>query len=438
VTATNAGAAPERTDIGAAMHELVCELFPIRRSLTGPGVRATLAAVARHIPLEIHEMPTGAAAFDWTIPREWDLRDAYIVGPSGARVVDLTASSLHVVGYSIPVRARMSLEELRPHLYSLPDRPDRIPYRTSYYADAWGFCLRHDVLESLEDGEYEVVIDSRLDDGSLTYGEYALAGAMDDEVLVTAHVCHPAQANDNLSGIAVATFLAKALGAMPDRRLSYRFLFIPGTIGSLAWLSRNQARLGSIRAGLVLAGVGDSGFPTYKRTRDGDATIDQVVEHVLEARGTPYVIQPFTPWGYDERQFNSPGIALPVGLLMRTPHGTYPEYHTSADDLDFVRADSLADSLAVCQEVMAVLDRDRTYRNLSPMGEPQLGKRGLYESIGGASGRPDQLALLWGLNQSDGSKSLLDIAERSGLEFERLVAAGAALAKAGLLDEERA
>jgi aminopeptidase-like protein len=421
---------------GQRLHDFVRELFPIRRSLTGDGVRATLAAVGRHIPLEIREVPTGTPAFDWTVPKEWNLRDAYIVGPDGRRVVDAAESSLHVVGYSTPVRERMSLAELRPHLHTLPDRPDWIPYRTSYYAEAWGFCLTHRQSEALVEGEYEVVIDATLAEGSLTYGEYALAGDGDgdDEILVTAHVCHPAQANDNLSGIAVATFLAAEL-AGSRRRRSYRFLFIPGTIGSLTWLSQNEDRLGSVGNVLVLAGVGDAGPITYKRSRDGSAEIDQAVEQVLHERGGSATIEPFAPWGYDERQFNSPGIGLAAGLLMRTPHGTYPEYHTSADDLDFVRPEGLADSLSVARAILGVLDGNATYRNLSPKGEPQLGKRGLYGSTGGAAGRrPEQLPMLWVLNQSDGSHSLLDIARRSGLAFDQVRVAADALAAAGLLE----
>lgn len=414
------------------MYELVRELFPIRRSLTGEGVRATLATIGRRIPLEVHEVPTGAAVFDWTVPREWNIRGAYILDPRGRRVVDLAESSLHVVGYSTPIHRRMTLSDLRPYLHTLPDHPDWIPYRTSYYQESWGFCLTQRQLESLEDGEYDVVIDSTLEAGSLTYAECFIPGEVEDEVLISAHVCHPSLANDNLSGIAVATFLAAGLLDRP-RRLSYRILLIPGTIGSLTWLSRNEERLGRIKHGLVLAGVGDSGHPTYKRSRQETAEIDRIMDQVLRERGRPYEIRPFSPWGYDERQFNAPGFGLPVGLLMRTPHGTYPEYHTSADDLSFVHPDSLSDSLAIMRTVVSVLERNLAYRNLSPKGEPQLGKRGLYDPVGGASGRPDQLAMLWVLNQSDGSNTVLDIARRSGLSFDQLRVAADALSNAGLL-----
>lgn len=417
---------------GDAMYELVRELFPIRRSLTGDGVRATLSILGRFIPINIREVPTGTTAFDWTVPREWNIRDAYIRGPNGDRVVDLAMSSLHVMGYSVPVHQRMALSELLPHLYTLPEHPDWIPYRTSYFQEAWGFCLTHRQLDSLEEGEYEVVIDSTLEDGSLTYGECYLPGELADEILISAHLCHPSLANDNLSGLAVATFLATYLAGIP-RRFSYRVLFIPGTIGSLTWLSQNEDRLGSIKHGFALAGVGDRGSPTYKRTQRETTEIDRAFELALREADRPFEMRPFSPWGYDERQFNAPGFNLSIGLLMRTPHGTYPEYHTSADDLGFVHPESLAGSLDICRRVVRLLERNDTYRNLSPKGEPQLGKYGLYGPIGGASGKPDQLAMLWVLNQSDGTRSLLDIATRSGLRFDQLLTAAEALSEAGLL-----
>lgn len=422
------------TDEGLGMHELVRELYPICRSITGDGVRATLAILQRYVPLDIREVPSGTTALDWTVPQEWNIRRAYVSDSTGRRVLDLAESNLHVVSYSIPIHRRMSLSELRTHLHVLPDRPDWIPYRTSYYSETWGFCLSQRQLESLPDGDYDVLIDSDLRDGSLTYGEFYLPGDVEAEILISAHVCHPSLANDNLSGIAVATFLAAHLTGR-RHHLSYRFLFIPGTIGSITWLSQNEERLARIKHGLVLAGVGDRGNPSYKRTRREDAEVDHAVEQVLIESGRPHEILPFSPWGYDERQFNSPGFDLPVGLFMRSPHGTYPEYHTSADNPSFVHPDSLAESLAICRAVLLLLEHNRTYVNLSPKGEPQLGKRGLYGPIGGASGQqPDHLALLWVLNLSDGSRSLLDIARRSGLPFDQLLLAATALTEAGLLE----
>jgi len=418
---------------GEGMHALIRELYPICRSITGDGVRATLSILGRYVPLDIHEVPSGTKALDWTVPREWNIRDAYVRDANGRRVVDFAASNLHVVSYSIPVHQRMTLAQLRPHLHTLPDQPDLVPYRTSYYHEAWGFCLSQRQLDGLEEGEYEVFIDSSLQDGSLTYGECYLRGELQDEILISAHVCHPSLANDNLSGIAVATFLAAHLMNQP-RRLSYRIILIPGTIGSLTWLSQNEDHLGTIRHALVLAGVGDRGNLIYKLSRRETADVDRAVEQVLRETDRPFQIRPFSPWGYDERQFNSPGFDLPAGLLMRAPHGAYPEYHTSADDLSFVHPESLAESLAICRAVVQLLERNLAYLNLSPKGEPQLGRRGLYDPIGGTSGRPDQLAMLWVLNQSDGTNSLLDIARRSGLKFDQLWHAATALLAAGLLE----
>jgi aminopeptidase-like protein len=392
-------------------------------------VRQTLARIADQVPLEVHEVPTGTQAFDWAVPREWNIRDAYVADAAGERVVDFRASNLHVVGYSTPIRERMPLAALKEHLTSIPEWPRWIPYRTSYYREAWGFCLADDVLLGLEDGEYEVCIDSTLEDGHLTYGEYVVPGERDDEVLISTHVCHPSLANDNLSGIAVATFLAQHLTSNPGR-LTYRFVFVPGTIGAITWLSENRSTVSRIAHGLVLTGVGDAGRPTYKRSRRGDADIDRAVEHVLRHSGDDHEVVDFSPYGYDERQYCSPGFDLPVGCFMRTPWGQYPEYHTSADDLDFVRPESLADSLEKVRAALAVVDGNATYVNRNPFCEPQLGRRGLYRSAG-----ERELALLWVLNLSDSTNSLLDVAERSGLRFDVVRAAADALLEADLLAE---
>ena len=298
----------------------------------------------------------------------------------------------------------------------------------------WGFCLPHRQLEALPEGDYEVAIDATLADGSLTYGECLVPGGTADEVLVSAHVCHPSLANDNLSGIVVAAEIARRLAARAPR-YSWRFLFIPGTIGAIAWLALNEAGLGRIRHGLVLANLGDPGMLHYKRSRRGDAGIDRAVEYVLAARGA-HGVRDFTPYGYDERQFCSPGIDLAVGCLSRTPWGEFPEYHTSADDLDLVRPAALADSLAALEAVVDVVERNRTYVNLQPKGEPQLGRRGLYAAIGGGVGAKDrQMALLWVLNLSDGRHDLLAIARRSGLDFALIAEAADLLAEHGLLAE---
>jgi aminopeptidase-like protein len=419
---------------GRAMHEFIAEAYPICRSITGDGVRRTLRLVQQRVPLGTVDVPSGTQVYDWTVPREWNIRDAYIADAQGRRIVDFRDSNLHVVSYSVPVRARLTLAELRPHLFTLPLQPTLIPYRTAYYTETWGFCLRHEQLLALREGEYEVCIDSSLEPGHLTYGEYHLPGAREEEVLLSCHVCHPSLCNDNLSGLAVATFLAEAV-SRAERTYSYRFLFIPGTIGSITWLARNEAKASRIRHGLVLTGVGDSGGVTYKRSRRGTATIDQAAAHILRHAGGNHTILDFSPYGYDERQYCSPGFNLPVGCLMRSPHGTYPEYHTSADDLGFVRPESLADSLATCLRILAVLEDDAVLRNRNPHCEPQLGRRGLYRALGGhADLERAQLAMLWVLNLSDGDHSLLDIAERASLPFGLIREAANLLAAHHLLE----
>lgn len=419
---------------GAAMWAQVAALYPICRSITGNGVRETLRLVQRLIPLEIHEVATGTRVLDWTVPREWNIRDAYIATPDGRRVVDFRATSLHVMSYSVPVRRRMSLAELDQHLFSIPEHPDWIPYRTSYYNETWGFCLADRVRRDLRgDVEYDVCIDSTLADGALTYGELHLKGSKDDEVLFSCHCCHPSLANDNLSGIAVATYLARALAGRA-LRYSYRFLFVPGTIGPITWLARNEQAAARVKHGLVLACAGDPGPSTYKRSRIGNAEIDRAVEHVLRHSGTPYSVVDFTPYGYDERQYCSPGFNLPVGNLTRTPHGRFAEYHTSADNLDLVQPGFLQDTLSKLLAIVDVLERNGTYVNTSPKGEPQLGRRGLYRAFGGVTDATEmERALLWVLNQSDGSHSLLDVAERADMPFAAIARATDALLAAGLL-----
>jgi aminopeptidase-like protein len=420
------------TGLGESMHAFMRELFPICRSITGEGARETLAAVGLRIPLELHEVPSGTRVLDWTVPDEWNIDDAYIA-KDGRRVVDFRESNLHVVSYSEPVRAAMPLADLRPHLHTLPEHPEWIPYRTSYYSRTWGFCLSQRRLDKLEDGDYEVMIDSTLEPGSLTYGECFLPGEREDEVLLTTHICHPSLANDNLSGIALLTEIGARLQEAP-RSLSYRLLFIPGTIGSITWLARNEALVSKIVGGLVLACVGDLAPLTYKRSRRGDALIDRAAAYVLRRSGN---LADFVPWGWDERQFNSPGFDLPVGSLCRSREGEFEEYHSSADDLELVRPEQLEAALNSVLEILDVVETDRRYLNLAPKGEPQLGKRDLYPKMGGPSAEEEQLAMLWVLNQSDGGNSLLDIAERSGIPFASLRRSAEKLLEAGLLAETR-
>ena len=420
---------------GQRMHGLMKELFPISRCITGDGLRATLARIGHAIPLEIHEVATDTPVFDWQIPREWNIRDAWIKNPRGEKIVDFQKSNLHVVQYSQPVRRRLPLQELKAHLHTLPEHPDWIPYRTSYYRETWGFCLAQRQLDGLAEGEYEVAIDSDLADGSLSYGEHYLRGSRSEEVLLSCHACHPSLANDNLSGIALVTELASLL-AGASLKYSYRFVFIPGTIGSITWLARNEEAAARIRHGLVVACVGDAGALHYKRSRQGNAEIDRAAIKALRDRDEEVHVRDFTPYGYDERQYCSPGFNLPVGSLTRTPHGCFPQYHTSADDLDFVQPAALAQSLSAYLSVISILEDNGCYQNLTPKCEPQLGKRGLYRSMGGL---PDaglrELALLWVLNLSDGDNSLLDIAERADVPFALVREAADALLANDLLSE---
>jgi aminopeptidase-like protein len=422
--------------IGGAIRELAGAMFPLPRSLTGDGVRDTLRLVSEYVPLELTEVPTGTPIFDWMAPPEWNVRDAWIADSEGLRVVDYRASNLHVLGYSIPIRTTMRGADLEEHLHSLPERPELIPYRTAYWAETWGFCVTERQRDAIAPNElYEVVIDASLEAGSLTFGEAVLPGDVREEVLLSTYVCHPSLANDNVSGIAVLAVLGRHLAARPLHR-THRLLFGPATLGPLAWLSCNQDHLDRICGGLAIACVGDSGPLRYKRSRRGAAPVDRAAVHVLEQSHPGSIVEQFVPWGGDERQFCSPGFDLPVGTLTRTPHGGYPEYHTSADDLDLIEPRSLGDSFVTALEILDVLERNRTYRSQNPHGEPQLGRRGLYREIGGGAPSEEdaaQRALLWVLNQSDGTTSLLEVAERSGLPFPVVAGAADALRDAELL-----
>lgn len=419
---------------GRELHDLVVALYPICRSITGDGVRQSLRLLQQRLPLSLHEVPTGTQVFDWTVPKEWNIRDAYIKNPKGERVLDFKQSNLHVVNYSIPVRARMQLPELKQHIHALPEKPDWIPYRTSYYKEAWGFCMSQRKLDELPDDDYEVCIDSTLEPGHLTYGEFRIQGATDEEVLISAHSCHPSLCNDNLSGLAVAAKLAECLAGL-SLRYSYRFVWVPGTIGSITWLAQNESVIPLVKHGLVLSCVGDPGQFTYKSSRRGNAEIDRAVMNVLQASRSKHELMDFSPIGYDERQYCSPGINLPVGCFMRTPNGKYPQYHTSADNLVLVTAPALAESLHTLLSIIEVLEKNLKYQNLNPKCEPQLGRRGLYRLMGGTSNSGLEEAILWVLNQSDGTHSLLDIAERSKLAFDNISEAADLLLENGLLRE---
>jgi aminopeptidase-like protein len=419
--------------LGGELTGLIRELYPICRSITGDGLRQTLAILQRYVPLVLSEVPSGTAVLDWVVPREWNIKDAWIKNAAGERVVDFRASNLHVVNYSVPVAGVFQLSELRPHLHTLPQQPDAIPYRTTYYEESWGFCLSQRQLDALPEAAYEVCIDSTLAPGSLTYGELLLPGSSREEILISTHVCHPSLCDDNLSGVVVALFLARALAQQSERRYSVRFLFAPGTIGAITWLARNESRASLVKHGLTLTCLGDEHPFTFKKTFAGEHEIDRMVASVLKTSGYPHKLVDFFPYGYDERQYNSPGFRLPVGSLMRGRHGSFPEYHTSLDNLGFVSAPRLTESYRVLHDVVQALQRNVYYRNLQPYGEPQLGKRGLYRAMGGTGLPGLQFAMLWVLSMADGQKSLLDMSERSGIALNDLHVAADLLVEHQLL-----
>jgi aminopeptidase-like protein len=423
---------PLPAGIGGEIYALAERLFPICRSITGDGVRRTLDILSEHVSLQRHEVASGTQVLDWTVPQEWNIRSATITGPDGDTIADLADSNLHIVNYSMPFHGTLPLDELRSHIHTLPAQPQLIPYRTSYYAPEWGFCMAHDRVRELPDGLYRVEIDSEFSDGSLTYGEHLHGGRTKREFLLSAHICHPSLANDNCAGLALLATLAKHL-AKRETRYSYRYLFAPGTIGAITWLARNRDRTHLIDHGLVLSCVGDAGGPSYKRSRRGDAFIDRAMAHVLghEAGAT---LMDFSPYGYDERQYCSPGFNLPVGMFQRSVYGTFPEYHTSADNLDFIRPEYLADSYRILTDVIDIVEGDWTPLNLFPNGEPQLGRRGLYAALGGQnSPGATSMSLLWVLNLADGQHSLLSIADRSRLPYKEVAAAADMLLDHGLL-----
>lgn len=420
-------------EIGEKLYQLICELYPICRSITGNGFRETLSIIQKHIPLEIHEVPSGTQVFDWTVPKEWNINDAYIKNSQGEKIVDFANSNLHAINYSIPVDKKVSLAELKEHLFTIPEYPDWIPYRTSYYQEMWGFCLSHNQYLQLQDEEYEVYIDSSLEPGYLSYGEYFIPGKTTDEVLISCHACHPSLCNDNLSGISIAVFLAKHLSQFTPH-YSYRFIFIPGTIGSITWLAINEKNVSAIKHGLVLTCLGDSGNFTYKKSRRGDAEIDRIVNYVFSNSNEADQVIDFFPYGYDERQYCSPGFNLPVGCLMRSPHNSFPEYHTSADNLNFVQPQYLAESFTKCISIVNILENNQTYYNKNPKCEPQLGKRGLYETdTSSEDTKLNRMAILWILNLSDGNYTLLDIAKKSGIAFDEIKQAADVLLRYNLL-----
>ena len=414
--------------------QLLYEIYPICRSITGDGVRRTIALLGQHASLVSFEVPSGTPVFDWEVPLEWNVREAYISNTAGERIIDFERHALHLLNYSVPMRARMSLTELRPHLYSLPDHPDSIPYRTSYWHADWGFCLTQHQLDALPEGQYDVVIDTSLAPGSLTYAECRIPGELDDEFLIFTHICHPALANDNASGLAITTLLAAELSQIRPR-LSYRFVFAPATIGSITWLACNLEAAHALRSGLVIGLLGDAGPLTYKRSRRGNTEIDFIAANTVRTLDQSARVVDFSPYGYDERQFCSPGFDLPVGRLTRSPNGEYPEYHTSADNPDLMSVDALTNSVQALARIIDRVDGNRRLRRVDPHCEPRLGKHGLFRNTGGMAPKEFEYALLWLLNQADGTHGQNDIADAARLPDSIIEAGVATLLAAGFVEE---
>ncbi|MEM7068647.1 MAG: DUF4910 domain-containing protein [Pseudomonadota bacterium] len=423
--------------IGNELHEFVTKLFPIHRSVTGNGVRQTLKAIQELTPIVTHEVPSGTQVFDWEVPQEWNVKDAFIKDVAGNKIVDFKSTNLHLVNGSRPVNETIPWSELKEKLHTLPNRPHAIPYRTCFHRDDWGFCVskqQFDEMENHPDALYEVQIDSEFKDGSMTYGQTFIQGNSDHEVLLSAHICHPSLANDNLSGIAIATYIARALRNCSNLRYSYRIVLAPATIGAITWLARNQEDLHKIKHGLVLSLLGDAGSITYKKSRDSSARINRVVEQVLTGKGDQFEIRPFEPFGYDERQYCSPGVNLPMGCLMRTPSGEFDEYHTSDDNLEFVRSEHLEDSFNILAEIIYRLESDRVYINAHPNAEPRLDHYGLYDGFPVSGDKATaQRAVQWILNLSDGNYSLADIAAISGISEQLINDTSEQLQKFGLV-----
>jgi aminopeptidase-like protein len=397
------------------MHGLAERLWPICRSITGDGTRETLRILQHELPeLTLHEIPSGTPVLDWIIPDEWNISEAFVEDSDGNRVIDFARNNLHVVSYSEPIDRMMSLEELQEHLHSLPEQPTAIPYRTSYYRRDWGFCLAHEERMRLADGDYRVIIRSSLQPGSLTLGELLIPGDSDFEVLVSTYMCHPSMANNELSGPVVSTALARWVQSLERRRFSYRFVFVPETIGAIAYLSRELARLREhVVAGFQLTCIGDDRAYSYLASRNPDSWVDRVTRHVLSTRPN-YVAYSYLDRGSDERQYCMPGVDLPVASVMRSKYGEYPEYHTSLDDLEFVTPSGLQGGLDAVRDCIRILEAD-VYLQATCLAEPQLGRRGLYHSVGGADYAQRTRWISDVLAYADGHHSLLDMAELFGV-----------------------
>ena len=420
--------------IGDSMYALLRRLFPICRSITGNGVRKTLRIIAEELPgLTIHEVPSGTQVFDWVVPREWNVRDAYVLDPDRNKIIDFAKSNLHLVGYSIPVKLKVSLSELQEHLYSLPDQPDAIPYITSYYQERWGFCVTHRQRKMItKEGEYTVVIDSELKDGHLTYAELLIPGERKDEIFFSTYVCHPSMANNELSGPTVTTFLAKWLLSQ-ERKYSYRIVFIPETIGSITYLSFNLDEMRRrVIAGYNVTCVGDDRSYSFLHSRQEDSLSDRTALHVLKHLHPDFVRHTYLDRGSDERQYCAPGVDLPVASVMRSKYGTYPEYHTSLDDLTLVTPSGLQGAYEVLCKCVECIEADERLE-VTMLCEPQLGKRGLYPTLSTKQSGAQVRDMMNLIAYCDGTRTLLEIAEKVNVPMWNLIPIAEMLKSQGLL-----
>ncbi len=433
MTALSKRMVPETESI-EQIEALFDRLWPLLRSITGDGVRATHDILSELLPLQRIEVPSDTRVFDWVVPKEWVVREAYVIAPDGRRILDVAENNLHLVNYSVAFRGTLSHAALDKHLHSRPDMPDAIPYVTSYYEPRWGFCLSEHERAALSEGDYQVVVDTELKDGALTISEAVLPGRDSAEVLISTYTCHPSLANNELSGPLVAALLYRRLAAWPERRLTYRFVFTAETIGAIAYLARRGDHLREhLIAGYVATCCGLDTHFTYKRSRRGNSLADRAALHALKSLGTDHRVRDFAPTGSDERQYCSPGFNLPVGSLIRGAYGEYPQYHTSFDDKSLIDFAALRGTVDVFEAMCRSLDRNETFENLLPYGEPQLGRRGLYPTLGAVDQAERVQAIMWVLNLSDGNHDLLSIAERSGLSIDQLWNAAFASEKAGIL-----
>lgn len=412
-------------------------LWPICRSITGNGLRESLGILGEILPLEVIEYPTGTKAFDWEVPREWNIKEAYIETPDGRRVADFSQNNLHVLNYSIPVEKEVSYDELKQHIRTLPDQPDAIPYVTSYYSEKWGFCLSQKEFDTLPtEGNYKVKIDSTLEPGALSVGHCVLKGETSEEVLISTYVCHPSMANNELSGPLAAAFLYQKLAALSRRKYTYRFVFAPETIGVIAYLSQfGETMKANTEAGFVATCCGDEGAFTYKRSKNPASLADRAAEHLLMHSGKEHSIIDFAVGGSDERQYCSPGFNMPVGSLMRTMYQRYDEYHTSLDNKEFISFEALEESIAMYFDLCQILELNDMYFNTIQHGEPQLGKRGLYpDSINPDDARDELHNRLHLLSFADGKTDLIEIANRRGTSALNFAQAIAECSEAGILE----